>query len=185
MARARNIKPALFDNDKLALENDPLGRLLFVGLWTIADCNGNLEWRPARIKAKLLPYDNCDIERLAINLDKSGFVRFYSDGQSIYLNITNFTKHQRPHKNEIMKGTPIPDYTEELREIIHLDPITINHDKNGSARDENVSNPPDSLILIPDTGFPIADTGIRPSQGEEVEGEGADSHAREGATVWD
>ena len=30
---ARNIKPAFFDNDELA-ENDPLGRLLFIGLWT-------------------------------------------------------------------------------------------------------------------------------------------------------
>ena len=36
MARARNIKPAFFDNDELA-ENEPLGRLLFIGLWTLAD----------------------------------------------------------------------------------------------------------------------------------------------------
>ena len=87
MARARNIKPSFFDNDDLAMQNDPLGRLLFIGLWTLADFNGNVEWRSQRIKVKLLPYDECDVEKLAINLDKSGFVRFYSDGEKIYLNI--------------------------------------------------------------------------------------------------
>ena len=74
MARARNIKPALFTNDTLA-ENDALGRLLFIGLWTIADFKGDVEWRPKRVKAQVLPYDDCDIEKLAINLDKSGLKR--------------------------------------------------------------------------------------------------------------
>lgn len=50
MARARNIKPAFFMNDELA-EIDPLGRLLFIGLWTIADREGRLEDRPARHKS--------------------------------------------------------------------------------------------------------------------------------------
>ena len=57
MARARNIKPALFTNDTLA-ENDALGRLLFIGLWTIADFKGDVEWRPKRVKAQVLPYDD-------------------------------------------------------------------------------------------------------------------------------
>ena len=60
MARARNIKPAFFTNDDLA-EIEPLGRLLFIGLWTICDYKGDLEWRQKRVKAQILPYDNCDI----------------------------------------------------------------------------------------------------------------------------
>ena len=36
MARARNIKPGFFTNDVLA-DCDPLARLLFAGLWTVAD----------------------------------------------------------------------------------------------------------------------------------------------------
>ena len=61
MARARNIKPAFFDNDDLA-EVPPLGRILFIGFWTISDFKGDLEWRPKRIKAQILPYDDCDVE---------------------------------------------------------------------------------------------------------------------------
>ena len=103
MARARNIKPAFFSNDTLA-DIEPLGRLFFIGLWTIADYQGNIEWRDRRLKAQILPYDECDIKSIAINLDKSGFIRFYSDGDNIFLNITNFLVHQNPHKNERDKG---------------------------------------------------------------------------------
>lgn len=150
MARARNIKPAFFDNDELA-DNDPLGRLLFIGLWTLCDFNGNLEWRDKRIKKQLLAYDDCDIKKLAINLDKSGFVRFYSDGDKMYLNILNFAKHQNPHKNEKAKGSEIPEYEESMRQVVDLKELTINHDKSRLKPEGSTSNPADSLILNPDS----------------------------------
>lgn len=150
MARARNIKPSFFDNDELA-ENAPLGRLLFIGLWTLCDFRGNLEWRGKRIQKQLLAYDNCDINKLAINLDKSGFIRFYSDGDKIYLNIVNFTKHQNPHKNERVKGSEIPEYTESFRQAIDLKALTINRDKSGLKPEDSTSNPADSLIPYPDS----------------------------------
>ena len=157
MARARNIKPALFSNDELA-EIDPLGRLLFIGLWTIADFKGDLEWREKRIKAQLLPYDNCSIKELAINLDKSGFIRFYSVGGTEYLNIVNFTKHQNPHKNEREKGSEIPSIEKRDSQDVDLSGITINHDKNGTTQDKNETNRADSLNLIPDSLSLIPDT---------------------------
>jgi len=150
MARARNIKPAFFDNDLLA-DIEPLGRLLFIGLWTIADYKGDLVYRGKRIKAQLLPYDNCDIDEIMINLDKSGFIRFYSDGDSIYLNIPNFSKHQNPHKNERQKGSDIPEYSETMAQAVDLNTLTINHDKNGTTHDNNETNRADSLLLIPDS----------------------------------
>lgn len=76
MARARNIKPGFFQNELLA-EIDPLGRLLFAGLWTIADREGRLEDRAKRIKVALLPYDDCDIDGLLGQLEKHGFTRFW------------------------------------------------------------------------------------------------------------
>ncbi len=154
MARARNIKPAFFDNDELA-ENAPIGRLLFIGLWTLADYQGNLEWREKRIKAKVLPYDNCDIKKLAINLDKSGFIRFYSDGDEIYCNIVNFTKHQNPHKNERDKGSTIPEFSEDMRQAVDLKGLTINRDKSGLIPEGSHSDRADSLNLIPDSLNPI------------------------------
>jgi hypothetical protein len=150
MARARNIKPAFFSNDLLA-EIDPVGRLLFIGLWTIADFKGDIEWREKRIKAQVLPYDNCDVKDIAINLDKLGFIRFYSDNGTTYINIINFTKHQNPHKNEREKGSEIPAYTEFMRQAIDLKGLTINRDLSGLNQDENGTNPADSLILNPES----------------------------------
>jgi len=150
MARSRNIKPAFFDNDELG-ELEPLARLLFIGLWTLADYNGSLEWREKRIKAQLLPYDECEIKVLAINLDRSGFIRFYSDGDSIYLNIVNFSKHQNPHKNERERGSDIPAYNETMRQAIDFKGLTINRDLSGSERNEDGTDPADSLIPYPDS----------------------------------
>ena len=150
MARSRNIKPAFFDNDELA-DNDPLGRLLFIGLWTLADYQGNLEWRSKRIQKQILAYDKCDINKLAINLDKSGFIRFYSDGENLFVNILNFTKHQNPHKNERQKGSDILGYSDEARQLVDLKGLTINRDLSGLERGSSTSNPADSLILIPDS----------------------------------
>ena len=150
MARARNIKPAFFSNDELA-ENDPLGRLLFIGLWTLADYQGNVEWREKRIKAQLLPYDNADVKKLAINLDKSGFIRFYSDGENMYLNIENFSRHQNPHKNERDKGSLIPKYSYDMRQAVDIKGLAINLDKSGLKRNNSTSDRADSLILNPDS----------------------------------
>ncbi len=150
MPRARNIKHQFFVNDELG-ELDPLARLLFIGLWTIADFNGNVEWRPKKIKTLLLPYDDCDITKLTINLDKSRFVRIYSNGENIYLNITKFRVHQNPHKNEVAKGTDIPEFTEEHRQLIDLTTLTINHDLITNDPDSIDANSPDSCILIPDS----------------------------------
>ena len=169
MARARNIKPAFFMNEDLAESNDALGRILFIGLWTIADYKGDLEWRPGRIKAQLLPYDDCDIKKLAINLDKSGFVRFYSDGEKIYLNITNFVKHQNPHKNEREGGSEIPSYTDEMRQVVDFKTITINLDKSGLIRNDFGTAPADSLNPLTDScllnpNSPLVDSGESPAE---------------------
>ena len=167
MARSRNIKPAFFDNDELA-ELPPLARLLFIGMWTIADFKGDFEWREKRVKAKLLPYDNCDIKKLAINLDKSGFIRFYSDGDLTYCRVVNFSSHQNPHKNERLKGSDIPEYSKELRQAVDLKGLTINRDKSRSIREDSASDRADSLILIPDSPSLIPDSVIRKKESAPV-----------------
>lgn len=104
MARARNIKPGFFSNEQLA-ECDPLARLLFVGLWCIADREGRLQDRPRRIKAELLGYDECNVDLLLSQLDKNGLIKRYTSGEA-YIQIINFTKHQDPHYKE--KSSEIP-----------------------------------------------------------------------------
>ena len=62
MARARNIKPSFFTNEDL-VELSFETRLLFIGLWTLADRAGRLEDRPKRIKMAVFPADSVDVER--------------------------------------------------------------------------------------------------------------------------
>ena len=47
--RARNIKPGFFRDEQL-MQVPPLGRILFAGLWCLADREGRLPDRPAQIK---------------------------------------------------------------------------------------------------------------------------------------
>ena len=165
MARSRNIKPGFFQNDDLG-ELPPLARLLFIGMWTIADYKGCLEFRAKRLKVQLLPYDECDVDQLARALDKSGFIAIYSVQGQQYIKIKNFEKHQNPHKNEREAGSEIPDISEKDCEIKDLSEIEINRDKNGTAPADSLLLIPDSLLLIPDSLNPQPDSkGSKPASG--------------------
>src|SRR5215471_1003806 len=99
MPRTRALKPGFFQNDVLA-DVEPLGRLLFAGLWTLADRAGRLEDRPRRIKAELLPYDECDVERLLEALACRGFIARYEHGGRALIQVVTFARHQNPHVRE-------------------------------------------------------------------------------------
>jgi len=166
MARARNIKPGFFVNDELG-ELSPLARLAFIGLWSQADFNGNMKYKPKRLKVEILPYDDCDFAELVLELEGRGFVKRYEvDGEN-YLQVVNFLKHQRPHKNEVLRGTDIPEPGS--------DPDGNDTGKDQfrteteQGRDENVSNPPDTGYLIPDTGYRNPEQN-HPSSADDAEG---------------
>jgi hypothetical protein len=107
MPRLRTLKPGFFTNDVLA-EVAPLGRLLFAGLWCLADREGRLEDRPRKIKAELLPYDDCDVNQLLDELDTRGFILRYESGGNLFIQIVNFGKHQNPHIKEAESSIPAP-----------------------------------------------------------------------------
>ncbi|HHV63842.1 MAG TPA: DnaD domain protein [Peptococcaceae bacterium] len=140
MARARNIKPGFFLNDELA-ECDPLARLLFAGLWCIADREGRLEDRPKRIKAEVLPYDDCDVDQLLEQLAKHGFIIRYEVDGNQYIQVTNFSKHQNPHVKEAASIIPPPPTQETAPEKHHTSTM--------QEPEQNNSFPADSLKLIP------------------------------------
>jgi len=116
MARTRSIKPSFFSNDILA-ECEPMARLLFAGLWTLADRDGRLEYRPRRIKGALFPYDNCDIEGLVQQLADRGFVVVYRAKGIDVLAIPTFSEHQRCHPDERTEGLPGPGDEPETRDF--------------------------------------------------------------------
>lgn len=110
MARTRSIKPGFFDNEILG-EIEPLTRLLFIGLWCIADREGRLEDKPRKIKKMLLGYDDVDageVEKMLQKLHDTGFVHRYSIENEQYIQVVNFAKHQNPHVKEKASEIPPP-----------------------------------------------------------------------------
>lgn len=110
MARARNIKPGFFDNEILG-ELSPLTRLLFIGLWCLADKEGRLEDRPKRIKKELLGYDDvtaADVDDMLQQLHEHDFIQRYKIKDKNYIQVTNFLKHQNPHCKEQESVIPAP-----------------------------------------------------------------------------
>ena len=105
MARSRNIKPGFFRNEMLA-ECSPLTRLLFAGLWCLADRAGRLEDRPKRIRAEVLPYDDGSVDEMLNELDRAGFILRYQVGDQRFIQVLNFARHQNPHHREAESTIP-------------------------------------------------------------------------------
>lgn len=162
MARSRNIKPSFFQNDLLA-EIHPLGRLLFAGLWTVADRSGRLEDRPKRIKASVLPYDDIDTDTLLNQLAEKGFINRYNICGNAFIEIKNFIKHQNPHCREPESTIPAPD------EFAAITILASDKHCAGTvqALDEHSSGRADSLNLIPDS---FHQASSRPANIEEPNG---------------
>lgn len=108
--RARNIKPGFYKNEELAECSFP-ARLLFPGLWMMADRVGRMEFRPKRIKAELMPFDVEDVSLLLDELQRHGLIRVYEVNGQSYLWIPGFKKHQNPHVNE--KDSVLPAHPED------------------------------------------------------------------------
>jgi hypothetical protein len=99
------VKPRFFQNDQLA-ELPFEARLLFIGLWCLADREGRLEDRPKRIKMHVFPADMIDVNPLLDGLvDQGLIVRYEADGVRCIC-IPAFAKHQRPHANEAPSSLP-------------------------------------------------------------------------------
>ena len=108
MARARNIKPGFFRNEIIG-EMPVEFRLLFIGLWTAADREGRLEYRPKRIKAEIFPYDDINVMDGLSMLRECGFIEIYISNDQELIQVINWSKHQNPHHKEIASVLPAPE----------------------------------------------------------------------------
>lgn len=177
MARSRNIKPGFFTNDELA-ECQPLARILFAGLWTIADKEGRLDDRPKKIKVMVLPFDDADCDVLLQQLHQHKFINRYQVNGGSYIQISNWKKHQNPHCKEAASEIPEPvendrstgqeqckeDSEEDkkdsgIAEVIENKGAPEKHSASTvQASVENNLNPADSFNLIPDSLTPDPDS---------------------------
>ncbi len=100
MARARNIKPGFFESEDPAKVGYPQ-RLLWIALWTLADREGRLEYRPATFKKYAFGFDAVTVEEVrdwVSELASVNLIDIYNVGSTQVIQVVNFHKHQRPHK---------------------------------------------------------------------------------------
>lgn len=145
MARARNLKPGFF-RDAALVELPIETRLLFPGLWTLADRRGKLEDKPKQIKMELYPADNFDVDSMLNQLhDAKLIIRYVVDGER-YIKVVNFEKHQNPHRDERESVIPEP--------CIHVESTVQAPCEHGANRADSLNLIPDSLNLTSDSLIP-------------------------------
>ena len=155
--RARNLKPSIFKNELLAVA-DPLFTLVFEGLWCLADREGRLEDRPAKIHFDVNPGRSFDGTGRALDwLAENGFILRYEVAGRRLIQVVNFTKHQNPHCKEAESTIPAP--------CLH------------SANTIRAGLIPDSGLLTPDSGSLTPDSlrsssvgDLSPSSSERAPG---------------
>ncbi|QOJ19505.1 MAG: hypothetical protein HRU77_01615 [Gammaproteobacteria bacterium] len=188
MARARNIKPGFFTNEDL-VECSYAARLIFPGLWMLADREGRLEDRPKKIKMAIFPADTIDIDELLGELECRGFIKRYTADNKKVISIPQFLEHQNPHGRE--QDSVLPDengyYKVNTRKNdmvtgeYSLVKSLVNNESSTKteqaqckhsastvqAHDQHHASPADSLIpdsLIPDSKDTVITHTVYPSQ---------------------
>lgn len=142
--RARAIKPGFFKNEEL-VRLPVETRLLFIGLWCLADRKGRMEDRPGRIKMEIYPAESHDVSTMLDQLWHHSFIERYEIKGNRYIQIVNFEKHQYPHIKERESTIPAPD-KHQIKTILA---------------------PPDSLtpvVLTPDSLTPVTTSCSEPEK---------------------
>lgn len=118
MARIRTVKPEFFTDEKLA-ECSFQTRLLFIGLLIHADDDGRMAYSAMRIKMQVFPGDAIDVLPLVAQLAAHSLIEIYEVGGKSYLEIPNFSKHQKiSHKKDsVIPPPPFRDRSVSAPEI--------------------------------------------------------------------
>jgi hypothetical protein len=133
--RIRSIKPEFVKSEQIA-ELTYRQRLLFIGLWMMADKNGCLKCAPRRIKAELFPFDDITTEDVITDLQRTSEVLLtylYSSSEegkteecktveeAEFISIPNFVKHQRLtvwEKKDSHTDIPLPKHFRSTLEAL-------------------------------------------------------------------
>lgn len=146
-ARIRTIKPEVFHDEEIWALYLATGFPIlqgFAGLWCYADREGRFEWRPAALKALVVPYWDGDFEALLLALASFGFIRRYEvDGRSYGL-VVNFKKHQAINAREPASTLPPPpvDDGARARTCTHVGKGMEGNGMEGEGNDARRATPP-------------------------------------------
>lgn len=115
MARIRSIKPEFPQSESMGRVSRD-ARLLFVMLWTNCDDHGRTRAHSRMLASLLFPYDEDAGEGIKVwlkELENEGCIRLYEVDGSQYLQVCNWSKHQKIDKPSKPQYPGIEDATRE------------------------------------------------------------------------
>ncbi len=130
MARKRMIDPNIWQSEDFN-KLDTFSRLVFIGLFSLADDEGRGRANPTYLKSSIFPYDEVvrttDIEKSLSKISASMSIVFYEHNESKYYELLNWDKWQKidrpteskiPEYEENTMKTIFDDYSTNIRRVI-------------------------------------------------------------------
>lgn len=118
MARKRMIDPNIWQSEDFS-RLSTLGKLVFIGLFSLADDEGRGRCNPVYLKSTLFPYDesirSADIDKTLSEISSNMSVFFYSCDGSNYYSLYNWNywqKIDRPTKSKL------PQYDKDTMKLL-------------------------------------------------------------------
>lgn len=114
--RIRSIKPDFWKSEKVA-SLPAMARLLFIGLWNLADDAGRFRAHPSLIQGEVFPYEpNVDVGDHLRRLAAVGLIQVYEVDGRRYGLVVGFAEHQRIDKRMAPKH-PAPPTTADFTQV--------------------------------------------------------------------
>jgi hypothetical protein len=148
--RRRNIDPDFFSSDQV-ISCSMEARLLFIGLWTIADREGRLRDEPTRIKRQLFPDDKTAVPKWLDELASAGLLDRYSVDDEPLICIPSFPDHQTIHPHEAASKLPPPPQKRDmsLQRQPLVEHVSLNSSlRNSSLRNSDTPKPPAGDVAV-------------------------------------
>lgn len=118
MARKRMIDPNIWQSEDFS-KLSTLGKLVFIGLFSLADDEGRGRCNPVYIKSSLFPYEesirSADIEKTLSEISSNMSVIFYSHNGSNYYSLYNWNYWQKIDRPSESK---LPEYDKETMQLL-------------------------------------------------------------------
>ena len=105
--KIRSLRPEFFADGRMA-QLSPMARILYMGLWCIADDEGRGRYQPKSIEGEVFPHEDVDIRGLLGELVDMGRIVTYQVGAESYFHIPRFTDHQHPNRKVDSRLPPPP-----------------------------------------------------------------------------
>ena len=106
MARRRMIHPDIWESEDFS-KLSMLAKLLFIGMFSMADDEGKGRAKPVYLKSIIFPYDDgmriIDVEKALSEIGSNMSVTFYAHDENYYYRIDSWDKWQRVDKPQPSK----------------------------------------------------------------------------------